>query len=27
MIEHIQPKSFGGSDRVSNLTLACRPCN
>ena len=26
-IEHIQPKSFGGSDRVSNLMLACRPCN
>ncbi|MBK1650561.1 RNA-guided endonuclease IscB, partial [Rhabdochromatium marinum] len=26
-IEHIQPKSRGGSDRVSNLTLACRPCN
>ncbi len=26
-IEHIVPKSKGGSDRVSNLTLACRPCN
>ncbi|MFW8565684.1 RNA-guided endonuclease IscB [Orrella sp. 11846] len=26
-IEHIQPKSKGGSDRVSNLTLACRCCN
>ncbi len=26
-IEHIIPKSKGGSDRVSNLTLACRPCN
>ncbi len=26
-IEHIQPKSKGGSDRVSNLTLACRSCN
>jgi hypothetical protein len=26
-IEHIQPKSKGGSNRVSNLTLACRPCN
>jgi hypothetical protein len=26
-IEHIHPKSRGGSDRVSNLTLACRPCN
>lgn len=26
-IEHIIPRSNGGSDRVSNLTLACRPCN
>ncbi len=26
-IEHIQPKSKGGSDRVSNLTLACHDCN
>jgi 5-methylcytosine-specific restriction endonuclease McrA len=26
-IEHIVPKSRGGSDRVSNLTLSCRPCN
>ncbi|CDM65415.1 RNA-guided endonuclease IscB [Pyrinomonas methylaliphatogenes] len=26
-IEHIVPKSRGGSDRVSNLSLACRPCN
>ena len=26
-IEHIHPKSRGGSNRVSNLTLACRPCN
>jgi len=26
-IEHIQPKSKGGSNRVSNLTLACRGCN
>lgn len=26
-VEHIQPKSRGGSDRVSNLTLACNPCN
>jgi 5-methylcytosine-specific restriction endonuclease McrA len=26
-VEHIQPKSRGGSDRVSNLTLACEPCN
>ena len=26
-MEHIHPRSRGGSDRVSNLTLACRPCN
>ncbi|MCP2729061.1 RNA-guided endonuclease IscB [Limnofasciculus baicalensis] len=26
-IEHIQPKSKGGSNRVSNLTIACRQCN
>jgi 5-methylcytosine-specific restriction endonuclease McrA len=26
-IDHIQPRSKGGSDRVSNLTLACQPCN
>jgi 5-methylcytosine-specific restriction endonuclease McrA len=26
-IEHIRPKSRGGTDRVSNLTLACDPCN
>ena len=26
-VEHIHPKSRGGSNRVSNLTLACRPCN
>ncbi|MCP4345978.1 MAG: HNH endonuclease, partial [Desulfobacterales bacterium] len=26
-IEHIIPKSKGGSDRVSNLTLACVKCN
>jgi 5-methylcytosine-specific restriction endonuclease McrA len=26
-VEHIQPKSKGGSDRVSNLTLACHKCN
>jgi len=26
-IDHIRPKSRGGSDRVSNLTLACVPCN
>jgi 5-methylcytosine-specific restriction endonuclease McrA len=26
-IEHIVPKSRGGSNRVSNLTIACNPCN
>ncbi len=26
-IEHLTPRSRGGSDRVSNLTLACTPCN
>lgn len=26
-IEHIEPRSKGGSNRVSNLTLACEPCN
>jgi hypothetical protein len=26
-VEHIQPKSKGGSNRVSNLTIACHDCN
>lgn len=26
-VEHIHPKATGGSNRVSNLTLACQPCN
>ncbi|MFB2978794.1 RNA-guided endonuclease IscB [Microseira sp. BLCC-F43] len=26
-IEHIHPKSKGGSSRVSNLTIACNACN
>ena len=26
-VEHITPTAKGGSNRVSNLTLACRPCN
>jgi len=26
-IEHLIPKSRGGSDRVSNLTIACHECN
>jgi len=26
-LDHIHPKAGGGSNRVSNLTLACVPCN
>lgn len=26
-VEHILPKSRGGTNRISNLTLACRECN
>jgi hypothetical protein len=26
-IDHIHPRAKGGTDRVDNLTLACRPCN
>ena len=26
-IEHVQPRSKGGSDKVSTLTLACHKCN
>jgi len=26
-IDHIRPRAGGGSNRVSNLTLACGPCN
>lgn len=26
-VEHIVPRAKGGSDRVSNLTLSCEPCN
>ena len=26
-VEHLIPRARGGSDRVSNLTLACGPCN
>jgi 5-methylcytosine-specific restriction endonuclease McrA len=26
-LDHLQPRSRGGLDRVSNLALACRPCN
>jgi 5-methylcytosine-specific restriction endonuclease McrA len=26
-IEHVVPKSRGGSNRISNLALSCQPCN
>ncbi|HXA60470.1 MAG TPA: HNH endonuclease, partial [Streptosporangiaceae bacterium] len=26
-VEHIHPRARGGSDRISNLTLACERCN
>lgn len=26
-LEHIQARANGGTDRISNLTLACAPCN
>ncbi|MCG3212649.1 MAG: hypothetical protein FOGNACKC_06324 [Anaerolineae bacterium] len=26
-VEHLVPRSRGGSNRVSNLTISCRPCN
>jgi hypothetical protein len=26
-VEHIVPRARGGSHRISNLTLACKPCN
>lgn len=26
-IEHIHPRAKGGTDRISNLCLACEPCN
>jgi 5-methylcytosine-specific restriction endonuclease McrA len=26
-IDHITPKSEGGSNNISNLRLACYPCN
>lgn len=26
-VEHIRPKSCGGTDRISNLTLSCTKCN
>ncbi|WP_324606364.1 HNH endonuclease [Streptomyces cellulosae] len=26
-IDHVRPRSRGGSNRISNLVLACVPCN
>lgn len=26
-VEHIHPKSKGGTNRISNLCIACEPCN
>ena len=26
-VDHIHPRAKGGSNRVSNLTMACQPCN
>ncbi len=26
-VEHIHPRAKGGTDRISNLTVACEPCN
>lgn len=26
-VEHVDPKSLGGSDMLSNLALSCRSCN
>ncbi len=26
-VDHIRPKSKGGSDTADNLVTACRPCN
>ncbi|MGW7357639.1 HNH endonuclease [Streptomyces sp. NPDC054802] len=27
LLLHIHPRARGGSNRISNLTLACIPCN
>jgi 5-methylcytosine-specific restriction endonuclease McrA len=26
-LEHIRPRSRGGSSEIENLTLSCQPCN
>ena len=26
-VEHVRPRSLGGSNRIANLVVACRPCN
>lgn len=26
-VEHVHPRSRGGSDRISNLAISCNPCN
>jgi hypothetical protein len=26
-IDHVMPRTHGGSDHLDNLVLACRPCN
>lgn len=26
-VDHVHPRSKGGSDRLANLVIACRPCN
>lgn len=26
-LDHVVPKALGGSNRLDNLRLACRPCN
>lgn len=25
--DHLEPKAFGGTDNLSNLVIACKPCN
>ncbi|MDI5908100.1 HNH endonuclease [Streptomyces canus] len=26
-VDHVRPRSRGGSSRISHLVLACAPCN